>query len=108
MLVGLINEFLPWDMDLIIQSLIGACIITVAELITGIIVNIWLGLGVWDYSNLPFNFMGQICLPFFFAWILLSCIAIFLDDYMRYRLFGEECPRYSICNMKFSFCHEGV
>ena len=56
--IGLINEVFPWDFGLLWQSLIGSVIITVCEFITGVIVNIWLGLGVWDYSTLPFNILG--------------------------------------------------
>lgn len=95
-LLGGINEFLPWELGFVWQMLIGAGIVTILELIVGIVVNVWLGLEVWDYSNLPFNFMGQICLPFSFAWTLLSGIAIVVDDYLRYWLFGEEKPHYKI------------
>lgn len=95
-LLGGINEFLPWELGFIWQMLIGAGIVTILELIVGIVVNVWLGLEVWDYSNLPFNFMGQICLPFSFAWTLLSGVAIVVDDYLRYWLFGEEKPHYKI------------
>lgn len=95
-LLGGINEFLPWKLGFVWQMLIGAGIVTILELIVGIVVNVWLGLEVWDYSNLPFNFMGQICLPFSFAWALLSGVAIVVDDYLRYWLFGEEKPHYKI------------
>lgn len=95
-LLGGINEFLPWELGFIWQMLIGAGIVTILELIVGIVVNVWLGLEVWDYSNLPFNFMGQICLSFSFAWTLLSGVAIVVDDYLRYWLFGEEKPHYKI------------
>lgn len=95
-LIGLINEHLSWEMGLLWQSLIGACIITAGEFATGLVVNVWLGLNVWDYSNLPFNLMGQICLPFFLLWIPLACVAILLDDYARYWFFGEEKPHYTI------------
>lgn len=95
-LLGGINEFLPWELGFVWQMLIGAGIVTILELIVGIVVNIWFGLEVWDYSNLPFNFMGQICLPFSFAWTLLSGVAIVVDDYLRYWLFGEEKPHYKI------------
>lgn len=76
--IGLINEVFPWNLGLLWQSMIGAVIVTVLEFITGVIVNIWLGLNVWDYSNMPFNLLGQICLPFAFAWVALSAIAIVL------------------------------
>ncbi len=94
--IGLINELFSWELGLVWQSVIGAVIVTVLEFITGLIVNIWLGLGVWDYSNMPFNLLGQICLPFAFPWIALSAIAIILDDYLRYWIFGEEKPRYKL------------
>lgn len=93
-IIGLINELFPWDLGLLWQSIIGAFVVTICEFVTGLIVNVWLGLGVWDYSGLPFNIMGQICLPFFFAWIVLSIVAIILDDYIRYWFFGEEKPHY--------------
>ena len=92
--IGAINEIFPWELSIVKQSLIGACIVTILEFISGLILNVWLGLDIWDYSNLPFNIMGQICLPFFFAWIVLSGAAIILDDYLRYWLFGEEKPHY--------------
>lgn len=94
--IGLINELFSWELGLVWQSVIGAVIVTVLEFITGLIVNIWLGLGVWDYSNMPFNLLGQICLPFAFAWVALSAIAIVFDDYLRYWIFGEEKPRYKL------------
>lgn len=94
--IGLINELFSWELGLVWQSVIGAVIVTVLEFITGLVVNIWLGLGVWDYSNMPFNLLGQICLPFAFAWVALSAIAIVLDDYLRYWIFGEEKPRYKL------------
>lgn len=96
LLLGGINEFLPWELGFVWQMLIGAGIVTILELIFGIVVNVWLELEVWDYSNLPFNFMGQICLPFSFAWTLLSGVVIVVDDYLRYWLFGEEKPHYKI------------
>lgn len=93
-LLGLINEFIPWDMGLLWQSLIGALIVTLLELVTGLIVNVHLGLNVWDYSNLPLNFMGQISVVYTLLWIPLSCAAIVLDDYIRYLFFNEEKPHY--------------
>lgn len=95
-LIGLINELLSWNTPLWLQGIIGSFIITVLELISGLILNIWLGLGIWDYSQVSFNFMGQICLSFSIAWIGLSVLVIILDDYLRYWFFGEEYPHYKI------------
>lgn len=95
-LIGQINEFVSWDLPLVAQMGIGAVIITVLEFLTGCIVNLWLGLEVWDYSDLPLNLMGQICLPFSAVWFFISALAIFADDYLRYKWFGEKKPKYRI------------
>ena len=80
--IGLINDKTP-DMPLIYQCLIGSLIVTTIEFISGYILNIHLGLGIWDYSNQPYNFMGQICPMFSVAWFFLSIPVIYLDDYLK-------------------------
>lgn len=93
-LIGLINEFFTFEMPMWKQQSIASIIVTLLEFITGIIVNVILKLNVWDYSNMPFNILGQICLPYIFLWFLLSLPAIVLDDYLRYNFFKEEKPHY--------------
>ena len=95
-IIGLLNEVYTWKMSLISQMFISSIVITVLELITGLIVNKWLNWGVWDYSQMPYNFMGQVCLLYTNLWFFLSIIAIVLDDYIRYRFFGEKKPKYKI------------
>lgn len=95
-LIGLINEFYDWETPLWQQMLIAAVIVTVAEFVAGLILNIWLGLDIWDYSGLPFNLLGQVSLGYSALWFLLSLPAIVLDDWLRYWLFGEEKPYYRI------------
>ena len=92
--LGLINEVIPWDMPLLLQMFIGGIIITVLELITGCVVNLWFGWNVWDYSELPFNLWGQISLFSSIVWVGLSLVGIVLDDYIRWKFFGEEKPHY--------------
>lgn len=94
--IGLLNEVFTWDMAMISQMVISALIITILELVTGLIVNKWLCWGAWDYSQVPYNFMGQICLLFSNLWILLSLPAIILDDFIRYWFLKEEKPHYKI------------
>lgn len=94
--IGLINEFLSWDIPLIAQGIIGSVAITSLEFITGCIVNLKLGWNVWDYSDVLFNVKGQICLPFSVLWVFISVAAIILDDYLRYWIFHEEKPHYTI------------
>lgn len=96
-LVGLLNEFTaPGEHSLFTQMLCGAVLITVLEFISGCYLNLYLCLDVWDYSHLPFNFLGQICPLFSLAWFFLSLIAIVLDDFIRWKLFKEPKPMYKI------------
>ena len=94
--IGLINEFLSWDTPMWIQALIGSVIVTILEFVFGCVLNIWLKLGIWDYSQMPLNIFGQVCLVFSMFWFFLSILAILLDDYLRYWLFGEEEPHYKL------------
>ena len=96
LLIGMINEFLSWETPIWLQAVFGSAIITCFEFMAGCILNLWLDLGIWDYSQMPFNIMGQICLAFSIAWIGLSVLAIVLDDYLRYWFFHEEKPRYKL------------
>jgi uncharacterized membrane protein len=94
--IGELNEFHNSNLSLISQMLISAIIITILELVTGLIVNKWLKLNVWDYSNLAYNLIGQISLVSTNAWFFLSLPAILLDDWLRYHFFNEEKPHYKI------------
>ncbi|MFU0828641.1 MAG: ABC-transporter type IV [Lachnoclostridium sp.] len=95
-LIGLLNEVFPEGISIISQMVISSFIITAVEFMVGLIVNVWLKLNVWDYSGLPYNFMGQICLAYTNIWFFLSLGAILLDDYLKYFLLGEEKPSYKI------------
>ena len=94
--IGLINEEFTWDMPLVKQMFIGAIVITMWEFLFGMIVNGVYNLNVWDYSNMPFNILGQICLPYCILWFFISLPAIVLDDWLRYWLFKEEKPHYRL------------
>ena len=50
--------------------------ITALELVTGLIVN--RNYSVWDYRTAPFNFLGQICLPFSLLWIPVSLLGLLI------------------------------
>ena len=85
-LIGMINEITP-KMNIILQMFIGAVIVTIIEFFSGYIINIILGLNVWDYSNLMFNYKGQISLIFTVIWFFLSAPVTYLDDKLRKILF---------------------
>lgn len=102
LLIGLLNE-LTWrkSMPMLIQAIISVVlIIWPLELGSGVILNNVLGLGVWDYSHLPFNLLGQITLTSFPAFFCVSIFAIWLDDVLRHWIFGEVRPAPFIIYLK--------
>lgn len=74
------------------EVLLGGTLITLAELISGIILNIWLGLNIWNYTS-QFNFLGQIELGNTILWFLvLTPLILWLDSYITYYLYDEDQP----------------
>ena len=57
---------------LLTKAIIGSLFITGIEFIFGVIFNIILRKNVWDYSKLPFNIGGQICILYSFYWAIIS------------------------------------
>lgn len=66
-----------------LKALIGSLTITVTELFCGIIVNKLFFLNVWDYSSLPYNLWGQICLPYSMLWFSLCVPLVYLCDWLH-------------------------
>ena len=95
-LIGLLNEVIPWEMPLLLQGVIGSAIVSALECITGCIVNLWLGWDVWDYSDMWGNILGQICPAFIALWMPISLLSIVVDDMIRWIFFNEEKPRYKL------------
>ncbi len=96
LLIGLINEYFTFQMPLWKQQIIAAAIVTGIEFIAGLMLNVWLKMDVWDYSNLPYNLLGQISLQYSIIWVILALPAIILDDWLRWKLFNEEKPHYKL------------
>lgn len=66
---------LPRCVPIIVKSLVGAVAITAVELSIGLVANRLCELNIWDYSTLPHNLFGQICLLYSWFWFLL-CIPL--------------------------------
>ena len=62
LLLGRLKQQPPW-----VKAVAGAGIITAVELVIGLLCN--RRYTVWDYRNAPFNFLGQICLPYCLLWM---------------------------------------
>ena len=68
------------------KCLLGAVIITAVELLAGLLTN--RDHQVWDYRQMPFNFLGQVCLSYSLLWIPVSFGAMLL-----HRLFAHKIRR---------------
>ena len=75
--------------SLLKRGAVCAVDITAVELTVGCIVNVMLGWNVWDYSDMPLSFMGQICPGFFALWFMLAIPVIFIADAMQKSIFKE-------------------
>lgn len=85
-----------WQEPLWKQIIRCTLFVIASEFITGIIVNKWFQLAVWDYSDQPFQLFGQICLPFAVIFSGLCALGILLSGYLLHWLFGEEKPKYRV------------
>ena len=72
LLIGRLEEVEP-KLPLPARVLAGAGIITMTELGLGLVFN--RDHTVWDYREVPGNYLGQICLPFCLAWVPVSYLA---------------------------------
>ncbi len=71
------------NIPLLIRCLLGMVIITSIEFGIGMLVNVAAGWDVWDYSDKPFNVMGQICPQFSAVWFLVSIPAFWLSSFIE-------------------------
>lgn len=85
-----------WSEPLWIQIIRCTVFVTACEFITGLIVNKWLNLAVWDYSDQPFQLFGQICLPFAVIFSGLCAAGILFSGYMLHWIFKEEKPVFHV------------
>lgn len=83
-LFTLINQ--TRNIPLLMKCLLGMTIITSLEFSVGMLVNVAAGWNVWDYSDKPFNLMGQICPQFSAVWFLVSIPAFRLSSFIEKRM----------------------
>lgn len=61
--------------DIINLYCMSVIVVTLLEWITGIVLEKLFHHRWWDYSNVPFNIQGHICLPFSLAWGV-ACVVV--------------------------------
>lgn len=89
-LLDKINDKISWDIDILVQGMMGSALITFLEFIIGKMSLRGLIQPMWNYTNLPLNYKGIICLPFSLIWIVLSIVAIVVADWLNYYIFNDE------------------
>lgn len=62
--------------SLLYKAVLCAAGVTGIEFVFGLVFNRWLKMRVWDYSDMPMNIMGQICLLYTVLWGVLCCAVI--------------------------------
>lgn len=78
---GLINSRLGNKASFPEKMVLCMIAITILELITGIVVNGIMSWQIWDYSDMPLQIFGQICVPFMILWYAISFPALLLNNY---------------------------
>lgn len=97
LLLLVINEWLDYETDFLLQVFICGTCALIGEFICGVIFNS--DFHIWDYRNLPYNLMGQIQLYFAVIWYVLCAVFIPVLDYIDYTMFprpGIEKPYYKV------------
>ena len=89
LVIHISNDSRREGMNPLLQLGIVTFFITAIEFISGEILNVNLDMNIWDYSGVPLNIDGQVCLPFMALWAMLGAIGIVLDDLLRWKMFGE-------------------
>lgn len=92
LLLGALDSRLLPRRSLLTRAVLGGVLITAAEFAAGCLLNRVLDLAVWDYSQMPFHLMGQVCLPYSIAWIAVAPCAQALYHACR-RVAWNDLPR---------------
>ena len=80
--IALIDTLTP-GVRFIFKPILCGLAITAVELIFGLILNVALGMSVWNYSSEPLNLFGQVCLLFSVLWVIISIPALLLARLTR-------------------------
>ena len=68
------------------KCVMGSLAITTVELVFGVIFNLLLNKNIWNYSNLKFNFLGQICVLYTVLWGFITALALPLSKKLIFAL----------------------
>lgn len=102
-LIDKINDYISWDLPLLLQMFIGGMEVTLLELLSGEFALHILNIRMWDYSNMWMSMCDDLICPLFsFFWILLAGVGILLADSINYYVIHEETrPYYKVFNKTY-------
>ena len=78
-LFSIVSEIMR-QKNILMKALVCALGVTAIEFVFGLIFNLWLKMGVWDYSHMPLNLLGQVCPIFTVIWAGLAVCFLPLAD----------------------------
>jgi hypothetical protein len=75
-----------------LRVLAGALAINIVEFVSGSILNLWLGMDLWDYSHEPLNILGQVSAYHAALWLLFTPFVFWLGAVMDHYIADEKRP----------------
>ena len=93
--------FIPFQDHLVLFYLVSCVVMTAWEYLVGWFLEATTHIKYWDYSHMPFNIKGRICLPVSLFWGVLAYLAVFgihphvvrlmarVPDWLRYVASGS-------------------
>ena len=96
--------FAPFREDLVVFYFVAVTVMTAWEYLVGWFLETTTHIKYWDYTGLPFNIKGRVCLPASLLWGVLSYVAVFLIHPPVARLLGRipMWLHYSLCGSFFT------
>lgn len=77
MILNSISVHTP-GMSIAVKSILGSGVITLLEFLFGLVLNIKMGLKIWNYENIGYNILGQICPKYTVYWFILCMVAFII------------------------------
>ncbi len=78
------------NIPLILRCVLGVIAIVSLEYLFGFVLNILLGLDIWNYSHIRYSLHGQICLRYTVYWLFLTLPAFVICSFGDRVILGKR------------------
>lgn len=75
--LSIIGATKPFQESRVVTFIIGAITATVVEYVVDYLYEHLFSMHIWNYSSMPFNLNGRVCLLFSFFWGILSLLLVY-------------------------------